>query len=150
MPTLTETVAVTAPAQVTWEAVTDWPAQGAWMLGTTVWTVDPTPGVGQRIEALTGVRRPRRLGVLETMTVTEWDPPQRCVVQHTGRVVRGLGVLEVDDLGDGRSLLRWTEELELPFGAVGRLLWPVVRPAFRQGVQVSLQRFAGWVERGRR
>ena len=43
----------------------------------------------------------------------------------------------------------WREDLELPLGALGRLGWPLVRPVFAYGVQLSLRRFARWVEAGR-
>jgi hypothetical protein len=39
----------------------------------------------------------------------------------------------------------WSEELELPLGALGRLGWPLVRPLFLAGVRRSLDRFALWV-----
>ena len=29
------------------------------------------------------------VGFTDTMEIVEWDPPHRCVVRHTGRVVRG-------------------------------------------------------------
>jgi hypothetical protein len=55
-------------------------------------------------------------------------------------VVRGDGVFEVTELGPARSRFLWTERLELPLGAVGRIGWPLVRPAFRLGVEQSLRR----------
>lgn len=137
-------LAVNAPAELVWAALTDWPAQGEWMLGTRVRALDPQAGVGQRLAAVTGVGR---IGVLDTMTITEWEPPRRCVVEHTGRVVRGEGIFEVDDLGDRRSRIRWAEVLDLPGGQLGRAGWGLVRPAFRAGVRVSLQRLAARVER---
>lgn len=137
-------VAVNAPAEQVWAALTDWSAQGEWMLGTKVTALDPQAGPGQRLEAFTGAGR---VGVLDTMTITEWDPPRRCVVDHTGRVVRGEGVFEVDDLGDGRCLIRWAELLDLPGGSAGRLGWVLVRPMFTAGVRVSLERLAAQVER---
>jgi hypothetical protein len=79
------------------------------------------------------------------MVITEWDPPHRCAVLHTGRVVRGTGLFEVVDLGGGRSRFVWSEELELPLGAVGRAGWLLVRPLFMAGLRRSLARFAEWV-----
>jgi hypothetical protein len=35
-----------------------------------------------------------------------------------------------------------SEQLDLPFGAAGRLGWPLVRPAFRAGLEYSLHRLA--------
>ena len=41
----------------------------------------------------------------------------------------GTGAFEVHALPRGRSRFVWSEELDLPLGAAGRLGWPVVRPA---------------------
>ncbi|HXV93884.1 MAG TPA: SRPBCC family protein, partial [Pseudonocardia sp.] len=59
------------------------------------------------------------------------------------------GVFEVVDLGGGRSRFVWSELLDLPLGALGRLGWPLVRPVFAAGVQQSLRRMARLVEAGR-
>ena len=47
-----------------------------------------------------------------------------------------------------RSRFVWSEDLDLPLGIVGRIGWPVVRPAFRVGVRRSLQKFGRLVESG--
>jgi carbon monoxide dehydrogenase subunit G len=133
---------VDAPADAVWNAVTDWEEQETWMLGTTTRAYGPQ-GVGQELAAFTGMRT---LGVLDTMRVIEWDPPRRCVVEHTGTVLRGLGVVEVEPLDEETSRLHWREELDLPYGVVGRVGWPAVRPAFLAGVRLSLQRLARQVE----
>ncbi len=138
-------VVVDAPPQAVWDAVTDWPRQSEWMLGTTVRATHlDGVGVGAGLEAFTGVGR---AGFLDTMVITEWDPPWRCVVQHTGQVVKGLGVFEVLALPGGRSRFVWAEELDLPLGVLGRIGWPVVRPGFAWGVRRSLQKLAKDVER---
>jgi hypothetical protein len=77
----------------------------------------------------------------DTMVITQWEPPVRCVVEHTGRVVRGSGVFEVVPAGAG-SEVRWTERLELPLGAAGRWGWRLARPLARRGMGLSLHRFA--------
>jgi uncharacterized protein YndB with AHSA1/START domain len=136
-------VDVDAPVEQVWAAAVDWDRQGEWVLGTRVrGTAQQGQGVGGGIEAFTGVGR---VGFLDTMEITEWAPPHRCGVLHTGRVVRGTGLFEVVDLGDGRSRFVWSEDLELPLGAVGRAGWPVVRPLFTAGLRRSLARFAAWV-----
>jgi uncharacterized protein YndB with AHSA1/START domain len=141
------TVDVDAPVEQTWAGATDWAHQGEWMLGTRVrGTAQDGQGVGGGIEAFTGLGR---LGFLDTMDITVWDPPYRCHVLHTGRVVRGTGEFEVRDRGEGRSTFVWREGLELPLGALGRAGWPLVRPVFAAGVQASLRKFARWVEAGR-
>lgn len=140
-------VSIDAPAEEVFRGFTDWPAQGEWMLGTAVHTVDgPATGVGGELAAWSGVGP---IGFWDTMVITEWDAPNRVVVRHTGRVVRGDGIMEVVPTLGGGSVFWWGELLELPLGAVGRMGWPLVRPGFAAGVRLSLDRFARLVERGR-
>ena len=137
-------VIIDAPPEAVWDAVTDWPRQSEWMLGTVVRSTDlGGVGVGGGLEAFTGVGR---LGFLDTMVITEWDPPRRCVVLHTGKVVKGLGIFEVVALPGGRSRFVWAEELDVPLGVLGRAGWPIVRPGFAWGVRRSLQKLARDVE----
>lgn len=143
---LTVPVDVAAPAEAVWRTVTDWPGQGEWMLGTKVRVDGPGDGrrLGARLTAVTGIGP---LGVRDQMEIVEWDPPRRCVVRHLGKVVRGDGVFEVVELGPGRARFLWSELLDLPLGLLGRLGWPLVRPLFRFGVKVSLDRMARVCER---
>jgi uncharacterized protein YndB with AHSA1/START domain len=122
---------VTAPSELVWSALVDWDLHGEWMLLT---RASGGAGVGESIEAFTGIGR---FGFLDRMTIVVWEPPHRAVVRHTGRVVRGSGAFEVRELSPGRSL---------PFGALGRAGWPLVRPLVRLGVSFSLRRLAGYVE----
>ena len=132
------------PAEATWAAVTDWPSQSDWVMGTTVRnTAKDGAGVGGGFEAFTGIRR---IGVLDPMVITEWEPPRRVTVQHMGSVVKGIGIFEVFVLPGGRSRFVWSEELELPLGSVGRLGWPLLRPVFALGVRRSLAKFKRSVE----
>jgi uncharacterized protein YndB with AHSA1/START domain len=142
---LTVGVDVDAPAQRVWDALVDWESQGEWMLGTQVRaTAQDGRGVGGRISARTAVGP---VGFTDPMTIVEWDPPRLCTVRHDGRVVRGAGIFRVIDLGGGRSHFLWTEELDLPFGALGRVGWVLARPVARAGVVLSLRRFARHVQR---
>jgi len=141
---LTERVRVEAPAEVAWAALTDWPRQGEWMLGTTVAvTGGDGKSAGSTLAARTGVGP---LGFTDGMEITSWQPPVRCEVRHTGAVVRGTGAFEVRPIGAAASELVWTERLDLPLGAVGRAGWPLVRPGFRWGVRYSLRRFAAFAK----
>jgi len=139
-------VLVDAPVEAVWAAVVDWDRQSTWMLGTTVRpTTNGGTGLGGGIEARTGVGP---VGFLDTMVVTEWEPPWRCSVLHTGRVVRGTGAFEVFALPGGRSRFVWSEQLDLPLGRLGRLAWPLARPALVAGVRSSLTKLARAVEAG--
>lgn len=102
-------------------------------------------GVDSELAAWTGAGP---LGFWDTMVITRWEAPYRVDVLHTGRVVKGTGVMEVVALPGGRSRFIWSEELDLPWGVLGRAGWPVARPALRAGVRRSLEKFARLVERG--
>lgn len=135
-------VRVRATADDVWAALVDWESQGAWITATKVRTVDGDgQGVGGRIEAFTGVGP---LGFLDTMVVTEWEPPKRCVVRHTGSVVRGTGAFEVTESENAHrgSTLTWYEDLEIPGGTFGVLGYALVRPVVERMVLRSLKRFA--------
>lgn len=141
MPDLTVTTDVEAAPEQAWAALTDWPRQREWMLGTTVRpSVGDGHAVGDELHAVTGLGR---FGLPDRMRITRWDPPRACHVLHLGRIVRGPGVFAVEPRGAGSRVV-WSEELDLPLGVLGRLGWPLVRPLARWGLQRSLDRFARW------
>jgi len=43
--------------------------------------------------------------------------------------------------------LVWSEQLDLPLGVIGKLGWPLVKPAFLLGLRHSLQKFAQFAAR---
>jgi hypothetical protein len=146
---LSVSVTVHAPVQAVWDATTDWERQSDWMLGTRVrGTANGGRGVGGGIEAWTGLGP---IGFLDTMVVTVWEPPYRCQVEHTGRLLKGSGAFEVAGIGDGVSTLTWIEDFTLPLGLLGllgRIGWLLLRPGVRLGVAHSLGRLAAEIGRG--
>lgn len=122
---------IAVPASRVWDLLVDWPRQGEWMPATTVRVLPgPDAGIGTRLEARTGVGR---LAVVDPMEVVEWRPPNRCVVRHEGRVVRGLGVFEIEPLGATGCRFGWGEEFDglpapLRFAYAG--LSPLATPFF--------------------
>lgn len=128
-------VTVTAPPQQVWDAAVDWSRQSEWMMGT---RVRGGSGRGATLIGWTGIGP---VGFTDTMVITEWDPPRRCTVTHTGRVVRGRGVFEVTPRGAG-SRFRWAEHLELPLPAATARLVAAARPLAQWGLNSSLKRFA--------
>lgn len=122
-----------APADVAWSVAMDWSRQGEWIPGTAVHVIAGDGcSVGSRLAAFTGVAD---LGFLDTMEITEWAPPRRCVVRHVGRLLRGVGVFEIRPRGPLASRFEWYEELQPPFGLLGRVVLPLVRPAFEAGLR---------------
>ncbi|HTP15415.1 MAG TPA: SRPBCC family protein [Streptosporangiaceae bacterium] len=140
---VTARVLVKADAERVWQLAMNWSRQRQWMWGT---QVSGGASVGAEVVARTGIGR---LGFEDTMVITEWDPPRRCVVRHTGKVVRGHGIFEVVPHGPV-SEFRWTEQLDLPLSSAGPLgRWVVdpagrwaVAPLARLGLAGSLRRFA--------
>jgi carbon monoxide dehydrogenase subunit G len=132
---ITARIHVPVSQERAWRAVVDWPRQGEWMLAT---RVQGGHGPGAYVVARTGIGP---VGFTDTMVISGWEPPRRCVVRHTGRVVRGEGVFEVVPAGAG-SEFRWTERLDLPLGAAGRWGWRLARPLAQRGMDLSLRRFA--------
>jgi carbon monoxide dehydrogenase subunit G len=137
---LVVTAEIRAPAQVVWDLLTDWEQHGRWMMLT---RAAGGRAEGASIQAFTGIGR---VGITDAMTVVVWEPPRRCVVRHTGRVVRGSGAFEVAELGPDRSRVVWSEWLDLPLGPLGRAAWLLVRPLARLGVARSLRQLARLVE----
>ncbi len=148
---VTAGVTVAADPRRVWDLAVDWSAQRAWIWAT---TTSGGQGLGATVTGRTGVGP---AGFTDTMLITEWDPPRRCTVSHTGRVVRGEGVFEVLPRGD-RSEFRWTERILLPDALVAlvpaavlpaftRLAFAVIAPVARAGLGSSLIRFARLVAR---
>lgn len=137
---------IQAPAVDVWNGITDWPAQGKWMMATTVTSLDGIGhATGARIEAFTGIGK---VGFLDTMVVTSWDPPRRCDVLHTGKVVRGTGTFQVASLHEHASRFIWEEDLEIPLGIIGKVGFTIIKPLFLFGIKKSLGKFAHLVEMG--
>jgi carbon monoxide dehydrogenase subunit G len=123
-----------APDQV-WQAVVDWSGQHRWIIATRVYGGQ---GPGATVVGRTGIGP---LGFTDTMVITSWEPPRRCVLHHSGPLVRGDALFEVTPAGAG-SQFSWTEQLQLPMAAAARLAWPVIRPLLQRGMNMSLRRFA--------
>jgi hypothetical protein len=143
-------VTVPVGAERAFGELRDAEGQGRWMLGTSIYPVAgdvASPGVGSRLVAFTGVLG---FGILDIMRVTEHVPGRRWVVEHHGNVIKGSGIFSVDPLPGPleRCVVRWAEEFDLPFGIVGRLGWPLVKPAVRWGLQKSLNSFAALMAGG--
>ncbi len=146
------TVEIRQPAKVVWKHLVDWRGQSDWMLQTKVWSEldqDRTikNGKGVLIFAFTGLfpnLYPKiKLGVLDTMEVTKWQPPTRCDVVHIGRIIRGTGKFELVEKKNVTTFY-WSEEIIAP-----AILLAILKPFILIGVRISLRRFARLVERSR-
>jgi len=139
-------VDIQAPAQAVWDAMTAWTKQGEWMMATKVESLDGDGHhVDARIKAFTGFGR---IGILDTMTVTAWNPPTYCAVLHTGNIVRGTGEFKVETINEHAATFIWAEDLEIPLGIIGKFGFLLIKPAFLFGIKRSLAKFAHLVEIG--
>jgi uncharacterized protein YndB with AHSA1/START domain len=126
---------IEAPIQKVWDELANWEKQSDWMLQTKVWVTSKIQsGVGTQISALTGIKK---FGILDTMEVTNWQPPHICDVIHTGRVIRGTGRFELTAIDAARTRFDWSEEVIAP-----RALFILMMPGLYIGVRISLARFA--------
>jgi uncharacterized protein YndB with AHSA1/START domain len=128
-------------------AVVDLPSQEKWIIATRLYPIEgavSVPRVGARMAAFTGVGS---IGFLDTMTVTEFDPPHRWITDKDGDLLRGVGIMQVDRLPTG-CRVTWANELELPFGVIGRLGWPVGRFVAQLAMQACLRRLAKQLDCG--
>jgi uncharacterized protein YndB with AHSA1/START domain len=126
-------VDVAAPAEVVWAALTDWSRQGEWMVGTRTWVISGDGrSVGSRLLGFTGVFD---LGFADLLEITEWTPPTRCVVRHTGRLLAGSAEFVITPTVTGVRLA-WVERLRLPIG-----------PLLVLGMRYSLRRLARRTEK---
>jgi uncharacterized protein YndB with AHSA1/START domain len=137
-------IALRAPAEQVFAAVTSWELQKKWIFATHVRGVgNESHKLGGKLEAFTGFGK---LGFLDTMTITKWDPPHVCEVTHTGNFVKGKGLFEVSSENNTTYFI-WTEYLDLPFGIIGQIGWPLVWLSSKIGLYASLRRFKKLVEK---
>lgn len=141
-------VPVAAPRERAFAALTDWSAQGRWMLGTTVSVTrgrGTSPGDG--ISGFTGLRVGRlRLGLTDTMEIVSMDD-EWVVVRKTGRLLRGVGWMGVPRDAPV-TVIVWGGRWLLPLGPIGRAAWAAASPVLRAGLHRSLTRLAELVESG--
>jgi uncharacterized protein YndB with AHSA1/START domain len=131
---------VPAPAERVWDVLVDWPRHGEWVPFT---RAEGGAAEGARVEARTGAGP---VGFLDTMVISEWRPPHRVSVRHTGWPVRGEGRFDLLDLPAGRCRVTWSEAIDLPLGPIGRAGWIAVGPLTKLMLGVALRRLAKMFE----
>lgn len=141
--TLRITINLPCSQERAWAAIADWESQGNWMLQTKVWvTSQIREGAGTSISAFTGplykfYPRFSSLGLLDTMVVTKWQPPEICDVVHTGKVLKGTGSFVLSPINSTSTKFNWSETIEcsrIKFLAIAPFLWV--------GVRISLARLS--------
>jgi hypothetical protein len=122
---------IDAPIEKVWASLADWESQGDWMLQTSVEvTSEIREGVGTTIAAFTGIGK---LGVMDHMQVTHWEPPFICDVLHTGKIIKGTGRFQLSSINSTSTRFNWSEEILAP-----RALFLLIAPGLYAGVRISL------------
>lgn len=122
---------IAAPIEKVWASLADWESQGDWMLQTTVdVTSEIREGVGTTIAAFTGIGK---LGVMDHMQVTRWEPPFICDVLHTGKIIKGTGRFQLTAIDVQTTRFDWSEEILAP-----RAVFLLIAPGLYAGVRISL------------
>ena len=71
------------------------------------------------------------------MTVTRWEEPARCDVDHHGKILKGSGSFILTEEGSHSTRFDWSETIVAP-----RALFLLIAPFLYVGVRISLTRFA--------
>jgi uncharacterized membrane protein len=142
---VTVSLIVDAPAAKVYAAFIDWKTQGQWIPFTTVEVIEGDGGVGSTIEATTTVGP---AALRDVMTVEELDPPYQVRVMHTGKILKGPGIMRFTAMAGDRTQLVWHEWFQLPNGIAGKAMWPLLWPTSKVSLQQALKRFARLVESG--
>ena len=140
---ITARVTLAEPPARVWQVALDWSRQHEWIWAT---RVSGGAAAGAAVVARTGIGP---AGFTDTMEITEWDPPRRCTVRHTGKVIRGIGIFEVVPVSGGAgngagngAEFRWTERMPVPAPLAGPLGERLLTPIGRWFLQTSLRRLA--------
>ena len=149
MARFTAVVRTPAPADATWQLLTDWPAHGRWIPLTEVRVLTPHGrGLGARFNGRTGLGP---LGFDDPMEVVEWREPEAgrpglVRLEKRGRVVLGDAEIEVEGTPGGGSVVRWTEDVQVvpvrltrPFD---RLVAALARRAFERSLRAMARELA--------
>jgi hypothetical protein len=141
--TLRITINLPCSQERAWAAIADWESQGNWMLQTRVWvTSQIREGVGTSISAFTGplynfYPKFSLIGLLDTMVVTKWQPPEICDVVHTGKILKGTGSFVLSPINSTSTKFDWSETIEC-----SRIMFLAIAPFLWVGVRISLARLS--------
>jgi hypothetical protein len=141
-PTMKMAIAIDAPIEMVWEAVSDVERQPLWMQEMkSVRVLTPGPvRVGTRGEADVRIFL---VGVVDMVEVDRYEPPVAFGIRHVG-IFAGSGRIALEALDPRRTLVRWDERLVPPaFPNLGQL---IQKPILGAIFQADLERLKEMVE----
>jgi len=142
--TLSFNIEICAKPKAIFQYVSDWEKQSEWILFTKVKLLKGAPQ--QKDPLLLAITKIGPIKVQDTMVVTDWQPFERVVVEHTGRMVLGKGVFTIKKISNDVSSFTWQEITPIPFGIVGRICLVFVKPLLNFLFNASLKKLKNNVE----
>ncbi len=136
------------PPEIVWELITDWEHQDDWMLEASDFVVisEAREGIGVEAEATVTIGG---LSTRDKVRVVGWDPNHRLAIRHLGWV-SGMGEIFLTPLSNNRTYVFWREDLEPPFGFLGKAGMRLLKPLMKRIFERDLRVLAGLVRSTRR
>ncbi len=142
--TLTYSITINASQQTVYDYVSDWEKQSDWIKFTTVHVLSDFAANGE--VHLLAITQLGPLKLKDTMVITELHPPDKIIVEHTGRLILGKGIFGVRSLSAGSCEFTWHEITPVPFGRLGMALLPFVKPLLKIPFNMSLRKLKSSIE----
>ena len=142
--TLTFSIIIHADQQTIFNYVADWEKQSDWILFTTVKKLANT--AHQQKPTLLATTKFGPLKFVDTMIVTDWQPYDRIVVEHTGRTILGKGIFTIHIISDNSCEFVWQEITPVPFGFIGRAGLVIIKPLINSMFGMSLKKLKSNIE----
>ena len=145
MPVLDTTIAIQATPDKVWGYLSDIQLYKRWMTGmdSLIQTSEISRGTGASFKAVS--KGPFRTRLEDRMVCTQWIENVLLTLTHHGDV-RGETVFRLIPIELG-TRIRWQEELWVPLGFPGRLLFTLLfRKTLRQTFSRDIQNFKSLVE----
>lgn len=122
-------LAYEAPASRLWSVLSSWGNHSRWVPLTRVDITKDTGGVGTIFVGRTGIGP---FAFDDPMVVTDFNPPTKsepgtCVIQKTGRLIKGYAGFTVTPLTASTCLVEWFENIEVAPVAVTRWFEPILQ-----------------------
>ena len=137
---------IAAPPAAVWAHLEDIASHTEWMADAVAidFLTAARQGTGTRFACRTRVGP---LHLTDLMEITEWSPPSRMGVRHTG-AVSGVGHFELHPTGPAgeSTTMTWGESLHFPWWFGGPLGARLARPALARIWRANLQRLKARVE----
>jgi hypothetical protein len=144
VPRIRVSILIDAPPRVVWEAVRDIATHPTWMKDAVAirFTSAHHEGVGTTFDCDTRVGP---FAMTDRMEVTEWREGEVMGIRHVG-MVTGTGRFTLHPAPPDATRFEWTEELEFPHRAGGRVGGLVARPVLRRVWRGNLRRLKQQIE----